>query len=168
LGGDAEFDLQIRQTNQPVFRISGDETKPAQLMSNGEVIAVEGLSDAESAILMQRMRGWLAADLHRRRDYLERKIRRAVDYAEQLDAEISQLKLLKASTDTEGSLESLISNIETLTADPRYMAITDDGNSPDPHGKFARAPFAGYTPGGEGAEANTYQRSLKGFVKPTQ
>lgn len=168
LGGDVEFDLQIRQTHQPVFRLAGDETKPAQLMSNGEVISSPFTGDAESAIIVQKMRAWVSQDLQRRRDSLERKIRRAIDYAEQIDAEIAQLEKVRASADTEDSLEFLIQNIETLTTDKRYMAITDDTNSPDPHGKFARAPIAGYTPGGQGAEAKTYERTLNGFVKPTQ
>lgn len=168
LGGDVEFDLQIRQTKQPVFRLAGDETKPAQLMSNGEVISSPVLGDAESSIIMQKMRSWVSQDLHRRRDALERKIRRAIDYAEQLDTEIAQLKLVLGSADQEDSLEFLISNINTLTADPRFMAITDDANSPDPHGKFSRAPIAGYTPGGQGASSTSYERTLNGFVKPTQ
>lgn len=168
LGGDAEFDLQVRQTSQPVFKIAGDETKPSQLMSNGEVLSAPGLGDAESSIIMQKMRGWVSQDLQRRRESLERKIRRAIDYAEQLNAEISYLELLRASADTEDSLEFLINNIGTLTADKRYMAITDDANTPDPHGKFARAPIAGYTPGGQGADAVSYERTLNGFVKPTQ
>ena len=167
LGGDAEFDLQVRSTSQPVFRIAGDETQAAQLMSNGEVLSVLGLSDAESSLAMQSLRSWVSDDLQRRRDSLERKIRRAVDYSEQLSAEISNLKLMKGSVDVRGSLAFLLSSIDTLTADGQYTAITQDNNS-DPHGKFARAPVAGYTPGGggKGASATTYERTTNGLVKP--
>jgi len=167
LGGDAEFDLQVRSTSQPVFLLAGSETQPAQMMNNGEVMGVSGLSDAESAVVVQKLRGWVSADLQRRRDCLERKLRRAVDYSEQLDAEISELTLLKASADTEGSLEFFLATIDSLTADRQYMAITQD-NDADPHGKFARAPVAGYMPGGggKGASATTYERTLDGLVKP--
>jgi hypothetical protein len=166
LGGDAEFDLQVRSTTQPVFLLAGDEVKPAQLMSNGEVLGVLGLSDAESALLMQKIRGWVADDLHRRREYLERKIRRAIDYAEQLDAEIAELETIKADVTTDGSLEFLLSNLDTLAADKQYTAITDDQGT-DPHGKFARAPVAGYMPGPDGATATTYERTTnQGLVKP--
>lgn len=168
LGGDAEFDLQVRSTTQPVFRLAGDETQAAQLMSNGEVLSVLGLSDAESSILMQKLRGWVSEDLHRRRDALERKIRRALDYAEQLDSEITQLTQLKASASTEGSVEFFISNLDSLAADKQYTAITDDSAQPDPHGKFARAPVAAYMPGPDGATATTYERTTNnGLVKPT-
>jgi hypothetical protein len=166
LGGDVEFDLQVRSTTQPVFLLKGDETRPAQMMSNGEVLSVAGLSDAESAIYMQKIRGWLGGDLQRRRESLERKIRRAIDYAEQLDAEINELELLKASADTDGSLEFYIKQMDALANDRRYMAITNDTDNPDPHGKFARAPVAGYMPGPKGTAATTYERTLDGLVKP--
>lgn len=170
LGGDVEFDLQVRGTSQPVFQLAGDETQAAQLMSNGEVIGVLGLSDAESSILVQKLRGWTEGDLHRRRDALERKLRRAIDYAEQLEAEISELQNLKLSIDTDGSLEFLISGVDTLGADRQYTAITDDSASPDPYGKFVKAPVAGYMPGGggKGAKATTYERTLDGLVKPNE
>ena len=166
LGGDAEFDLQVRGTSQPVFRLEGSETQPSQLMSNGEVVGVQGLSDAESAVIMQKMRVWVEDDLQRRRESLERKIRRAIDYAEQLKAEINELKTIKANAEVDGSLEFYINEMDSLTTDRRYTAITDDAENPDPHGKFARAPVAGYMPGPKGATATTYERTLNGLVKP--
>ena len=166
LGGDVEFDLQVRSTSQPVFLLKGDETRSPQLMSNGEVLCVGGLSDAESALYMQKIRGWVESDLQRRRESLERKIRRAIDYAEQLDTEINELELLKASADTDGSLEFYIKEMDALANDPRYTAVTNDTNNPDPHGKFARAPVAGYMPGPKGTAATSYERTLDGLVKP--
>ena len=168
LGGDPEFDLQVRSTSQPVFQLAGDETQDSQLMSNGEAIGVLGLSDAESALLMQEMRGWVEGDLHRRRGSIERKIRRAIDYAEQLTAEISELTTLKASLNTEDSLEFLIQEMDVLAADRQYTAITDDSSRPDPHGKFARAPVAGYMPGSKGASTTSYQRTLDGIATPEE
>lgn len=166
LGGDAEFDLQMRSNSQPVFQLAGSETQPAQLMSNGEVVGGLGLSDATSALLMQKLRGWVSEDLQRRRDAIERKIQRSIDYAEQLAAEISQLKLLKASADTDGSLEFFLKEIETLTNDRQYMAITNDSENPDPHGKFAHAPVAAYMPGEKRGPERQYVRTLDGLVKP--
>jgi hypothetical protein len=165
LGGEAEFDLQIRSTSQPVFQLEGDEIRPAQLLSNGEIVSVIGLSDAASATLMQKMRGWTSSDLQRRREAIERKIQRAIDYAEQLDAEISELQILKADAETDGSLEFFIKEMDTLAADRPYMAITPDDNK-DPHGKFSRAPVAPYMPGPEGQPATSYERTLDGLVKP--
>lgn len=168
LGGNAEFDLQVRSTSQAVYRLPGDVTKAAQLMSNGEVIPVQGLSDAESTITVQAIRSFVQQDLARRRDSIERKIRRALDYTEQLSVEITQLELLKGDADTEGSLAYYMKIIDTLTADRNYMAITNDDASPDPHGKFAKAPVAPFMPGEKGATAISYERTLDGLVKPAQ
>lgn len=168
LGGNAEYDLQVRAATQPIYRIPGDTTRPAQLMSNGEVISALGLGDAPSSVTMQKLRSFVSGDLHRRRDYLERKIRRALDYAEQLDAEIAKLTMMKAKAETEESLEYLIKYIEDLAADKRYLAVTDDSKNPDPHGKLARAPVAPYTPDENGPRSAGYERSIEGFVTPAQ
>ena len=168
LGGNVEFDLQVRSTNQPVFRLAGDATRAAQLLSNGEAINVQGLGDAESAVTVQSMRGWVAGDLGRRRDAIEHKIRRAIDYAEQLRREASELELLKGAEDVEGSLAYYLKIIDSLTVQRDYMAITDDSAQPDPHGKFARAPMAPFMPGPKGATAISYERTLDGLVKPSQ
>jgi hypothetical protein len=168
LGGNVELDLQVRSATQPVFRLPGDATRAAQLLSNGEVIPAQGLDDAESALAVQAIRGWVSKDLARRRDYLERKIRRAIDYAEQLTAEIVQLELLKGEPETEGSLAFYLNAVNTLAVNRNYMAITDDTGTPDPHGKFAKAPFAAFMPGPKGSTAVSYQRTLDGLVKPSQ
>jgi len=168
LGGDIEYDLQVRSAKQPVFALTGNEAQMSQLSSNGEVAGVGGLSDAQSATLMQSLRRWTADDLGYRREALERKIRRAIDYSEQLDLEISELLLMKGNADVAGSLEYMISQMESLAADRRYMPITDDSKDPDPHGKFAKAPVAAYMPGGggKGTTSTSYQRTVDGLVKP--
>lgn len=167
LGGDPEFDLQVRSTSQPVFKLKGNENGDSQLMSNGEAIGMPGLSDAESALLMQQMRSWVQGDLTRRREALERKIRRAIDYSEQLNLEISELTTLKASLSTQDSLEFLINEMDALASDPRYTAITQDTGN-DPHGKFARAPVAPYMPGPKGSTSRSYQRTFDGLAKPEE
>jgi hypothetical protein len=167
LGGNVEFDLQVRSAAQPIFRIPGDSTKPAQLLSNGEVIGHQALGDAESSLTMQAMRRWVEQDLYRRRESLERKIRRAIDYSEQLTQEISDLTVLKGSEDTEGSLAYYINIIDSLTVDRNYVAITNDGGT-DPHGRFAKAPIAKHTPGEKGATPRSYERTIDGLVKPAQ
>lgn len=166
LGGSVEFDLQVRSSAQPVFRVPGDITRPAQLLSNGEVIANEGLGDAASATTIQAMRKWVEQDLLRRRESLERKIRRAIDYSEQLNAEIAELQLMKGSENEEGSLDYYVSIINGLKVDRNYMAITDDEASPDPHGRFAKAPIARFTPGPRGSVSDEFARTVKGLVTP--
>lgn len=166
LGGDAFFDLQVRSTSQPVFKLKGDEVKNSQVMSNGEVIGTPGLSDAESALLMQQARSWVSDTLSYRRDALERKIRRAIDYADQLQAEINQLQALKAEATVSGALEFVLGGIQQLLSDRQYMAASNDGTKPDPHGKLAYAPFAAYMPGPKRAPGDDFERTLDGPSVP--
>lgn len=168
LGGDAYYDLQVRSTSQPVFRLVGDETKQPQRMSNGEVIGTEGLSDAESAELVRQARDWTYDVLEYRRNALERKVRRAIDYAEQLQAEIAQLTTIKADATVSGALEFILTGVQQLISSRNYMAASNDAAKADPHGKLAYAPFAAYMPGGggQGAVAEDFERTLDGPVVP--
>lgn len=167
LGGDAEFDLQVRSTGQAVYRLTGDETQTPQRMSNGEVIGTSGLSDAETTDRVQQLRSWVQDDLDRRKNFLERKIRRATDYAEQLQLEINELRTIQADITVNGALEFLLQSVKTFIADPNYLAATNDSGKADPHGKRAKAPIAAYTPGGDGLPASeTFSRTSKGPVAP--
>jgi len=165
LGGDPEFDIQVRSKTQAVFLLQGSYSKAPEMMSNGEVVGVRGLSDAQSAVLVQKARRFVSEDLDRRRHSLERKIMRCIDYAEQLENEISELTALRGAAEDVGSLEGYLKELDGLMQDPSYMAITDDSGE-DPHGKLTRAPVAGYTPGPKGAGSQSYQRTVDGLVKP--
>lgn len=167
LGGDAEFDLQVRSSSQAIFKLTGDETKQPQLMSNGEVMGTPGLSDAQTASLMQQARAWAQGDLSYRRELIERKIRRAIDYTDQLQAEIDQLTTIKADVSVQGALEFLLSGITQSLTDRQYLAASDDSAKPDPHGKLAYAPFAAYMPGDDRTETDDYERTLDGPAVPT-
>lgn len=166
LGGDAFYDLQVRSMGQAVFKLTGDETKQPQLMSNGEVMGTPGLSDAESAELVEQSRAWVNETLAYRRDALERKVRRAIDYSDQLEAEINQLQLMKAEATVGGALEFLLAGITNLLGDRQYMAASNDATKPDPHGKAAYAPFAAYMPGPDRTEVSDYERTLDGPTVP--
>lgn len=163
LGGDAFYDLNVRALTQPVFILKGSETVNPQMMSNGEIIPAGALADAPSAVLMQRARGWIDDALMYRRDYLERKIRRMVDYADQLGAELAVLQAIQGTSSTAGSLEEIFKEIQELIADKSYRAISADT---DPFGKKTYAPFAAYMPGPKGAPAGGYERTFDGPVEP--
>ena len=162
LGGDALHDLNIRASTQPVFLLKGDETTEAQVFSNGEVKGSVGLADAASAELMHGAREWLLDTMSYRREYVARKIRRLVDYSDQLQQEI---KLLESITNDPSarSLSSIFAEIQGLITDTSYRAITP---ATDPFGKAAYAPFTGYTPGPQGATADGYGRAIGGNVVP--
>jgi hypothetical protein len=151
--------------DQPVFLLRGDETRPAQLMSNGEVVGQPGLADGESAELMTQAFDWLRAVHEHRRGRLERKLLRALDYSDQLQAEIELLGLIPMPDDTEGSLENTIARIEQLFSDPSYRAVWDDFGK-DPLGKQIYAPFLPYSSGPEREPSDLYGRDETGAVVP--
>ncbi|MFA5054331.1 MAG: hypothetical protein WC565_09745 [Parcubacteria group bacterium] len=164
LGGDAFYDLKVRTVDQPVFMIKGSESSPAQLMSSGEAFGPPGLGDRFSAIYMEKARSWIGDSLQSRREYLERKIRRLIDYTDQLEAERQELVRIAASSEVEDSLAYIFTTLEQLFDDPTYRAVYDDGGS-DPQGQLTSAPLAAYNPGPERAVGD-YGRGPDGAFKP--
>ncbi len=163
LGGDAEFDLQVRAITDPVYRLKTDESTPAQRMSNGEVLAGAGMADAVSALAIGEMRAWMRGSL-RARETLERKIRRAVDYSDQLQAEIDVLGVIRQEAAVLGSLASLAATITDLFDDTGYRAIYRSSGK-DPFGRLTRAPYAGNEPGGNRPGPEEPVRTGKGVVE---
>jgi hypothetical protein len=144
LGGNVLRDLQVRSQSQAVHVLAGSDTAPPSFMSNGDAIAGKGLGDAVSAEHMRQARTWMSAPIHYRREYLERKIRRALDYAEQLDTELSLLMAVTAESTQEGSLEFVVNAINQLISDYNYRIIYDDKGR-DPDGRLTSAPLLPYS-----------------------
>ena len=166
LGGDPFVDLRVRLKSNPVFRVRGTETVGPQFMSNGEVIGAKGLSDAPTAELMHEAKAWLHATLHSRFGSLERKIRRAVDYSDELQAEVVRLKTIQLAATVTGSLEYIAAQVGQYLADQNYRAVYDDGGG-DKFGFNVFAPFSSYDVGGSGTRVSeTAQRQNTGFVGP--
>ncbi len=170
-GGNPFQDLRTRTKTDPVYAVRGTESTPVQYMSNGEVIGSRGLADATSAELMRAARKWLDDTIKGRFDRLERKIRRMLDYADQLQEEIDYLNSIKAAVSTDGSLEQIAEQLTTLLTDPNYRAIFDDAGN-DPFGLTTYAPFSSYDavpPEDANVVArvgDSAQRQNTGFVGP--
>lgn len=163
LGGDVEYDLNVRSREQPLFLLKADESSPAQMYSDGTVMGSQGNADSASAQLMQSMRSWIPEVMDYRHEYLERKIRRMIDYVDQLQVEVEQLKGIAATDQVEGSFDFFVSEIEALLNDPSYRAVSKGG---DVHNKKGGAPFASYEPGPKGSTADTFQRGFSGVQDP--
>ncbi len=172
LGGNPFIDLRVRLKNDPIFLVKGTETQGPQYMSNGEVVGAKGLSDAPTAELVHEARGWLESTLYSRFDSLERKIRRAMDYADELQSEIATLQVMKLAADATGSLEYIASQISQFLSDQNYRAVFDDGGG-DKFGFTVYAPFSAYDIGsssdpGVSRTSESAQRQNSGFVGPGQ
>lgn len=144
LGGDVIYDLQVRSTEQALYISQGSEGSAPQTMSNGEFIGDKGAADLVSSEAMRVARTWLEAPLQYKRNYLERKIRRALDYAEQLSEEETQLRSILGDATKALSLEWLAVEVQKLIDNPMYRTIFDDKGA-DPHGRTVNAPFMGYS-----------------------
>jgi hypothetical protein len=172
LGGNPFLNLKVRQRTQAVYIIQGDETTPAQFTSSGEVVGGKGLMDGPTAELMRAAKGWMNETLQARFNRLERKIRRALDYSDQLRAEIAELEVIQLAGETRGSLEFIASQINEFLDDNNYRAIYDD-NGADRFGLKVYAPFSSYDatpPTDPNADVNrervTAQREDSGFRGP--
>jgi hypothetical protein len=143
MGGNPFLDLPIRARNQPVYTIRGSEVVNPHTMSNGEAIGAPGLADAVTAVLSRQSREWIDPMIRARFDRLERKIRRAVDYADELELEILALTRVKAAVTATKSLEWIAEQVTGFLNDPNYRAIFDDQGK-DPFGLTAYAPFSSY------------------------
>lgn len=164
LGGNPFLDLRLRLLNQPIFVVKGTEAQGPTIMSNGEAIGGRGLVDSVSAGLMRSASTWIDDTCKDRFDYLERKIRRALDHSDQLGIEIAQLQLAQASASINGSVEFIAEQIEILFKDRNYRTIYDDANG-DPLGLKTYAMFSSYDAGG-GREAVDPQRGDSGYQGP--
>jgi len=173
LGGNPFLDLRSRTMDQAVFVRKGSETLPASMMSSGEVLPTKGLRDAFSAELVRSLRGPLQETLHRRFEALERKIRRSLDYSDQLTKELVTLQLYQEVGTLEGSLEFVADQVQNLLGDPTYRAIYND-NGTDPLGLNTYAPFSQYDVepsvdpqvGGPRRTADLPRRQDTGFIGP--
>lgn len=161
LGGDPFFDLRVRLREDPVFLVKGTESVGPQYMSNGEVIGAKGLSDAPTSELSRSASKWIDDTLQFRFDALERKIRRSVDYSDELKLEVARLDLIVMSSETTGSLEYIASQVAQYLSDQNYRAVFDDAGS-DEFALNVYAPFSSY----DSANSETAQRQNTGFVGP--
>lgn len=167
LGGDAFYDLNVRLVTQPVVLLKGDETTPAQVLSNGEIMGQAGLADRGTAELMDQARGWLSDVLDGRKEQLERKIRRLIDYQDQLAAEQELLATITAGADVETSLEGIFAAMQAYLDDPTYRPVYDDKGK-DPFGKMTYAPMLPYSSGPDRVPTDVYGKDAgdTGVVVP--
>lgn len=166
LGGNPFIDLRIRLRNDPVFLLRGTETRSPQTLSNGEIMGAKGLSDAPTSELMHEAKFWIDSTMQYRFDGLERKIRRMVDYADELRTEAAQLGIISKAASTPGSLEYIAAQVAQYLSDQNYRAIYDDGGG-DKFGLNVYAPFSSYDVG-NARTAESAQRQNTGFVGPGQ
>lgn len=166
LGGQPQIHIRLRNRTQPIYIVQSTESDAPAFMSNGEVIGNIGLSDGKSAELVRQAMTWLDDTIAYRFDKLERKIRRALDYSDQLQIEKTRLQTIRGAATAQGSLEFVAEQINQLFGDRNYRTIYDDNDS-DPLGYRTYSQFASYDGGGSRVVTDP-QRANEGYQGPGQ
>lgn len=125
LGGTPEKDFMLRTRSQPVFLTRGKNIDAAttgvdpqagysDTLSNGRRIRGSQRFDRDVGVLVDKLKSWQLEPIKRKREHLEFKIKRALDYSDQLQQEIAVLDVLL--DDTLGrQVRDVIRNIQTTS-----------------------------------------------------
>jgi hypothetical protein len=141
LGGIPEQDFLLRTIDKPVFLTEG---APITFDDNGTVSGgtSEEFSDGrryrgsirfdrDMGLKVNRLRSWQLEQIKFKREHLEFKIKRCLDYSDQIAAEIVQLKTLAG--DGLKSVDDLIITIDQAISDPTQINVPQ-GSSNDKYG----------------------------------
>lgn len=137
LGGVPERDMLLRTRDQVVFLQRGVDEYDDPPYTNGRQDRGSQRFDRSLCQKIERLKGWQLEIIKSKREIIEYKIKRAMDYADQLSEES---KLLKALIDN-SLVDTQIMDTETAMLEPNtYNIPTNDG---DPFGLFIGKPADG-------------------------
>lgn len=103
LGGNPERDFLLRTSDQPVFltrgKNIGDDITDAtagysDVFTNGRRVRGEQRFDRDVGLIVEKLKTWQLEPIKRKREHLEYKIKRCLDYSDQLEKEGVLLDLL--------------------------------------------------------------------------
>jgi len=135
LGGVPERDMLLRTSDKPVFKTKGTSIQDqvngdtsggfSDTFSNGRRERGSQRFDRDLGLLVEKLKDWQLEAIKAKRERLEFKIKRALDYSDQLQSEIAVLTsvLDEASQD---SFDSQVVNIEAQMATPGSANVIDD------------------------------------------
>lgn len=136
LGGTPEKDFMLRTTDKPVFMTRGknidtgvtgvDPTAGySDTLSNGRRVRGSQRFDRDVGVHVERLKSWQSEAIKRKREHLEFKIKRALDYSDQLQREIAVLKVLL--DDTSGrQVADIVRNISLTSVRTGAHNIVED------------------------------------------
>lgn len=131
LGGVPEDDMLLRTSDDPVFLLSGTEDDPddetsgySTVYSNGRVDRGGTRFDRDLGLKVMRLKLPFLEVIKHKRERLEFKIKRALDYSDQLESEIASIDALLS--DGPGSLDDLLSKVGSTMAEFGSFGVVDD------------------------------------------
>lgn len=135
LGGVPERDMLLRTSDQPVFKTKGTAIQDqvtgdtsggfSDTFSNGRRERGSQRFDRDLGLMVEKLKGWQLAPIKAKRERLEFKIKRALDYSDQLQNEIRVLVdvLDEASS---SSFDGQVVGIEVQMVTPGSANVVDN------------------------------------------
>lgn len=130
LGGVPERDMLLRTSDKPVFLKKGVNASPtdpdsgySRDFSNGRVYRGTQRFDRSMGLRVDALKKWQLEAVKRKREHLELKIKRALDYSDQLKRELDLLNGLKG-----GGVSDLVTEIYKVMLMPGAMSVVDDSD----------------------------------------
>lgn len=134
LGGVPERDMLLRTSDKPVFKTKGVSMNGqvgntasgfSDTFSNGRRERGTQRFDRDLGLLVESLKGWQLAAIKAKRERLEFKIKRALDYSDQLQNEIVLLTAVLDDTSTK-SFDSQVVGIEVQMVTPGSANVVDN------------------------------------------
>jgi hypothetical protein len=142
LGGNPELDMLLRTRDKPVYKLTGTEIQKntdgssiggtSELYSNGRRERGNQFFDRDLGLKVENIKKWEIEAIKMKREKLEFKIKRAMDYSDQLGEEIKEIDKLIGDIFKQGSAENQIIDVEIQMQKPGTMNVVD--NITDVHG----------------------------------
>lgn len=135
LGGVPERDMLLRTSDKPVFKTKAQNISSttagqtnggfSDVYSNGRRDRGTQRFDRDLGLRVERLKAWQLEAIKRKREALEFKIKRALDYSDQLQKE---LDVLAAVLDEESrySFDGQVVAVETQMVAPETMNVVQD------------------------------------------
>jgi hypothetical protein len=133
MGGVPERDMLLRTLDKPVYLTSGQNITKTEggvsggysdTFSNGRRFRGGQRFDRDLGLTIDRLKRWQLESIKHKREHIEYKIKRALDYSDQLQIELNQIETLLG--DGEGSVDDQIQKIEIAMNTPGSMNTIDD------------------------------------------
>jgi hypothetical protein len=116
LGGVPERDMLLRNVNQPVFLHKGTTQSTPETFTNGRQNRGSTIFDRDQGLLVDKLKKWQLESIKMKREHLEYKIKRTLDYSDQLQSELNTVKQL--TIDNQVMVDMMITNIENSIQNP--------------------------------------------------
>lgn len=124
LGGNPEREFLLRTRDQPVFLTRGtslntedptDSTSGySDIYSNGRRYRGSQRFDRDVAVLVEKFKGWQLEAIKRKREHLEYKIKRALDYSDQLQIELDFISAMLVD-ESSTAVDAQVSKINLIS-----------------------------------------------------